>query len=237
MRDINRVLFDRCRIAGGALALAGLLCCFSASAADLKWAGTTWQVRSGGGRPCASGHWNAQGAWVDADGWLHLKLAPDAQGRFECVEVKSVERFGFGHYEFDVQGPVGSIDPNVVLGIFMYPPPEVGPDGTNEIDIEVSRWGRADAPQINYTVWNRTRAGKRHTNLAIANGIRQARCGFTWQPERVSWESPLHPGPVAFAGDIADQPQHLILNLWLYRETAPSDGREVEFMVKWRERQ
>jgi hypothetical protein len=45
------------------------------------------------------------------------------------------------------------LDPNVVLGLFKYPTPDVGADGTNEIDIEFARWGRATANNADYAVF------------------------------------------------------------------------------------
>ena len=35
----------------------------------------------------------------------------------------------------------------------LYPTPDVGPDGTHEIDIEFAKWGVPDAKIGNYTVW------------------------------------------------------------------------------------
>ncbi|WP_158660604.1 glycoside hydrolase family 16 protein [Paraburkholderia hospita] len=214
----------------GALALWWLS---TASAAEIEWAGTGWNIRSGAGKPCASNRWNEHGAWVDVDGWLHLKLARMADGQFACVELESRRRFGFGRYAFEIRGPIGEVDPDVVFGMFMYPPADVGPDGTNEIDIEIARWGDANAPQINYTVWSRSRAGKRHTALDVPADTCQSSFGLTWQRDMVAWLSPLQGSqPAIFQGDIADQPQKLIVNLWLFKRPAPRNGREVEFMIK-----
>ena len=62
------------------------------------------------------------------------------------------DRLGFGRYQFWTVGRVDRLDPNVVLGLFNYPTPDVGPDGTNEIDIEFAKWGKPEAPMGNYTV-------------------------------------------------------------------------------------
>ncbi|GJH02736.1 glycoside hydrolase family 16 protein [Paraburkholderia terrae] len=205
----------------------------AASAAEIEWAGTGWQVRSGAGKPCASDRWNGRGAWVDAEGRLHLRLSRMPDGHFACVEVESVKRFGFGRYAFEIRGPIGDADPDVVFGVFMYPPADVGPDGTNEIDIEIARWGDACAPQINYTVWNRSHPGSRHTVLRVPDDIAQSTFAFTWQPGVVSWESPLQHGRgVVVRGGVADRPQKLIINLWLYRRPEPRSGKEVEFVIK-----
>lgn len=214
-------------------AVVATLCASTALASELIWAGKRWEVRAGQGKPCATSIWNERGAWVDADGWLHLKLARVQQGRFACVEVASVERFGFGRYAFEVRGPVGSLDRNVVFGVFLYPPADVGPDGTNEIDMEISRWGDVSASQINYTVWNRSHIGKSHETESSAANVTQAQFSLVWQRDVVRWESSLHRGKyVTFVGDIAAQPQKLMINLWLFKAPMPSDGREVEFAIR-----
>ncbi len=215
------------------LALLWVSAASAASATGIEWAGSEWRVRTGSGKPCASDRWNADGAWVDPDGWLHLKIARLPDGRFACVELESTRRFGFGRYEFDVRGPIGSVDPDVVLGVFMYPPADVGPDGTNEIDIEIARWGEANAPQLNYTAWNRSRIGKRHATLSVPENVTHSLFAFNWQRDSVSWESPLQQGrEVNFRGDIADRPQTLVINLWLFKRPCPRSGQEVEFMIK-----
>ncbi|OUL86608.1 hypothetical protein CA602_15345 [Paraburkholderia hospita] len=205
----------------------------AASAGEIEWARAGCHVRSGTGKPCASDRWNNQGAWVDAEGGLHLRLSRMPDGQFACVEVESAKRFGFGRYAFEIRGPIGDADPDVVFGVFMYPPAEVGPDGTNEIDIEIARWGDASAPQVNYTVWNRSHPGNRHAVLRVPDNAVQSSFAFTWQPGVVSWESPLQNGrEVVVRGDVADRPQTLVINLWLYRRPEPRSGKEVEFIIK-----
>ena len=170
---------------------------------------------------------------MDSEGQLHLKLIRLSSGTFSCAEIISVERFGFGTYQFEVTGPIGAIDANVVLGIFFYPSADVGPDGTNEIDVEVARWGHADGPQVHYTAWYRSRRGSRHQPLRVSDNANQARFGIRWSPGSIQWTSTLREAAEAhFEGDVASQPQSLRLNLWLFRQPAPTDGREVEFVVK-----
>jgi beta-glucanase (GH16 family) len=204
-----------------------------ASATEIDWSGIKWQVRTGTGNPCASGIWNEKGVWVDSNGWLHLKITKLPSGEFACAEINSIKRLGFGEYVVDVEGPIGAIDKNVVLGIFMYPPKDVGPDGTNEIDIEIARWGRSDAPQVNYAAWFRSHKGNRHTEVYVPDQLNSASFRMLWQQGQVRWESSF-PGakPVIFKDDIADQPQTLSINLWLFKSLQPSNRQEVEFVIK-----
>jgi hypothetical protein len=204
-----------------------------AIATEINWAGIKWEVRAGTGNPCTTGLWNDRDVWVDRNGWLHLKIAKLPSGKFACEEITSVKRFGFGQYEVQVEGPIGAVDKNVVLGIFMYPPKDVGPDGTNELDIEIARWGHATAPQVNYTAWFRSRKGNRHTSVQVPDDLTEATFRMIWQPGQVRWESSL-PGTKSFSleGDIAEQPQLLKINLWLFKSPYPSHRQEVEFIIK-----
>jgi beta-glucanase (GH16 family) len=115
----------------------------------------------------------------------------------------------------------------------MYPPKDVGEDGTNEIDIEIARWGHALAPQVNYTAWYRSHKGNRHDTVEVPKDLANATFDMTWQHDQVTWESPIQHGKtIDFRGDIADQPQTLIINLWLFHSPSPEDHNEVEFVIK-----
>ncbi len=81
-----------------------------------------------------------------------LKIS-QRDGKWTCAEVTMRKRLGFGGYQFQVSGRLDGLDDNVVLGLFNYPTGNVGPDGTNEIDIEFARWGNHKYPMGNYTVW------------------------------------------------------------------------------------
>jgi hypothetical protein len=96
--------------------------------------------------------WDENNVWVDQDGYLHLTIT-NRGGQWYCSQVSMAGRLGFGRYQFWVIGRIDKFDPNVVFGLFNYPTPDVGPDGTHEIDIEFADWGKPKAPIGNYTVW------------------------------------------------------------------------------------
>ena len=64
-------------------------------------------------------------------------------------------RLGFGTYQFKVIGRPDLFDDNVVLGLFNYTRPDVGPDATNEIDIEFAKWGGSQSQMGNWAVYPR----------------------------------------------------------------------------------
>jgi hypothetical protein len=231
-----------------AIFLFALACCAPAArgaapAATVQFAGYTWRVRAGSGGP-GPNTWDASNVWVDGSGALHLKIA-HANGAWTCAELETTERFGFGTYQFQLDAAIDKLDPNVVLGLFTYPPDDVGPDTTNEIDIEFARWGAPANPNGNYTVWPAElgRTNSSHTFELALNGTYTTQ-RFHWSHDAIVFQS-LHGHtdtdanefarwdfrPSTFAQDIPQRPVPLHLNLWLFGGHAPTDGKEVEIVV------
>lgn len=228
--------------------LLALACCApaargSAPTAMLQFAGHTWQVRAGSGGP-GPNTWDASNVWVDGDGALHLKIA-HVNGAWTSAELETTKRLGFGTYQFQIIGAIDQLDANVVLGLFNYPPDDVGPDATNEIDIEFARWGAPANPNGNYTVWP-AEAGRKNSShtFEFALGGTYTTQRFRWSRDAILFQS-LHGHtdgdanefarwefrPGTFAQDIPQQPMPLHLNLWLFGGHAPTDGKEVEIVV------
>ncbi|HXJ92437.1 MAG TPA: Mu transposase C-terminal domain-containing protein [Terriglobia bacterium] len=134
-------------------------------------------------------NWNENNVWVDQGGHLHLKLTRQGD-RWYCAEVLSKDRMGFGRYQFWIEGRVDRLDPNVVLGLLNYPTPDVGPDGTNEIDIEFAGWGKPEAPVCNYTVWP-ARAGLRRANKRFPVELKDEYTShtFIWNSAGVTFQT------------------------------------------------
>jgi hypothetical protein len=216
-----------------------------AGAATLQFSGYTWEVRSGDGGPGPC-HWSESNAWVDDAGQLHLKLSKDS-GTWSCAEVSLAEthRLGFGVYQFEVIGAIDTLDRNVVLGMFNYPPPDVGPDSTNEIDVEIARWGNPSYPNLNFTAWptrdNLLQQGKSF-EFSLDGTYTTHR--FTWRSNSILFQS-LNGHrddnqsqiarwkfvPKAPRRYIPQRPLPVHINLWLFEGNPPADGREVEIVV------
>src|SRR5207248_8554940 len=71
-------------------------------ATQVVFSGHTFEVRNGGGGPGPNA-WSNQNVWVDANGWLHLKISQQA-GQWSCAEIWSHEALGFGTYQFKIAG-------------------------------------------------------------------------------------------------------------------------------------
>src|SRR5205085_7311202 len=112
------------------------------------------------------------------------------EGRWNCAEVTTEERLGFGTYMFHVDGPIDKLDRNVVLGLFPYPTKDVGADGTNEIDIEFARWAIPTAPNGNFTVWPPKKGRKQasHSFEFALTGDKSTH-RFLWTSESILFQS------------------------------------------------
>ena len=212
----------------------------------IQFSGYEWTVRDHGGDLSGPGPnlWDGSNARVDESGDLHLKLTRAEDG-WHSAEVTMNQRLGFGKYQFQVIGAIDQLDPNVVLGLFNYPTEEVGPDGTNEIDIEFAHWGDPAAPIGNFTVWP-TQAGIMQISNSFPVDINGSYTThrFLWESQQIFFQS-LH-GHVddnenefanwLFQPDepstyISQQPMPVHINLWLFRGMPPTDGNEAEIII------
>ncbi|WP_284699817.1 family 16 glycosylhydrolase [Chitinolyticbacter albus] len=208
-----------------AIPLALLL--VGAEAKTLRWAGYDWNVRAGGGGP-GPNNWDENNAWVDANGYLHLKIA-NRNGRWSSAEVQlaNPSRVHFGSYQFQMLGRPDLLDRNTVFGFFTYPSSDVGADATHEIDIEFARWGNASYPWGNYTVYP-NQAGLPSSWGGFNDVLKseQSTHRFTWLPGGISYQSLS--GHVALgenAGEFArwDFPKAEDPANWLRRNSCPNN--------------
>lgn len=216
----------------------------------VQFSGYVWNVRpaeTGGPGP---NHWDPNSVRVDSEGRLHLRLTR-VGNEWHCAEVSTQRRFGCGRYEFEVTGALDRLDPNVVLGLFDYPDPGQGADGTNEIDIEYSRWGKPASPPGSATIYPATAKqaalGPPAVSYAfqVPSGLTETIQRFTRQPSFVRVQC-LRGRPVATGGNeyahwlfcpanfqrLPQQPLPVHINLWLFQGHPPLNGQEFEIIIK-----
>jgi hypothetical protein len=219
---------------------------FASSAQESKtlfFSGYEWTVRSNPGGP-GPNEWKEENVWVDGNGWLHLKISVQ-DNMWSCAELYTTRRFGFGKYQFEVIGRIDQLDDNVVLGLFNYPTEDVGPDTTNEMDIEFSRWGDGANPMGNYTVWP-TKLGLQPAERTFSFSLNsdttthvfhrgergvlfQSLYGFQSHPasRMARWlYLPKTPG-----SRISRKPMPVHINLWLFDGLPPKDQQEIEIII------
>src|ERR1700736_765276 len=126
---------------------------------------------------------------------LHLKITSNANPagytEWRYVELSTPQRLGLGRYQFQVIGRIDKFDRNVVLGLFKYPTPDVGEDGTNEIDIEFAQWGRATANNADYVVYPAfgPRASKDNVEFEVVLRGEYTTHRFLWESDQVTFQS------------------------------------------------
>ncbi len=212
--------------------------------APLRFSGYEWTVKDGPNMGPGPNRWDAANVELDALKRLRFSIRRSANG-WSCAEVALNRRLHFGVYEFQIIGPVARLDPNVVLGLFNYPPADVGGNETNEIDIEWAHWGDAKNPIGNFTLWPAKPGEKSvsHTFVPPADLAPETTHRFHWLPDRIVWQSLRGHAknikddrgefarwefkPPAGSGLIPQKPLPVLVNMWLFEGKSPLDGKEV----------
>jgi hypothetical protein len=237
--------------AGFSLGLAVLFTCTAAiagvreaKAADLNWKGYAWNVTNGGMAGVANG--SPANVSVDADGYLHLRVQKNGS-TWTAAEIFTTNKLGFGSYQWQLDGPIDTMDKNVVLGLFPYGPAAgIGEDGTNEIDIEYSRWGQANGPNGDWTNYpaSGSTIGELSYTFSLSGGTLST-SRFIWTKSSIedfllgglqpvtstaqlikTWKyAPQNPST-----NIPQQALPLGINLWCF--DVPSDGKNVEIVIR-----
>jgi hypothetical protein len=213
------------------------------AATTVQFSGYTWTIRNTGSSSEGPGPniFSGSNAWVDSNGWLHLKISKNTStGKWNCAEIYSNQSFGYGTYQWQVDGPIGSLDKNIVLGLFNYS----GNDGFDEMDIEFARWGNSAWPNLNYTVWpaqsgfsdwnytkDFTLTGGTYTThrftRSASSVVFKSLNGF-YNDDTNLFATATCTSP-AWSISTLNMPVHM--NLWLFNGNAPSDGKEVEIVI------
>jgi len=197
--------------------------------------------------------WSSDNVQVRPDGGgLQLSIVK-RNGTWTCGEVTLNQSLGFGTYEFEVTGRPDLFDRNVVLGLFSY----LGPDDTNEIDIELAKWGMEENDKrLNWVVYPQALGTpkKKETNKFALNGDASTHC-YTWTPRGVlfqcfhgyqkvrpiapeyngqpeDWERRIPEGLITLMQGGMQVGMPVSMNLWLYQGCAPSNDEPVEITIR-----
>jgi hypothetical protein len=226
------------------LSVAGPISPAALAATTINWKGYTWDVKSGTLGP-GPNNFNTNNVFVDGNGFLHLRLN-NIGGTWYAAEVTTSVRLGFGTYQWQIEGPISTLDPNVVLGLFNYTEPDIGPDGTNEIDIEYSKFGNPAANPVAWTVYPATTSGTIQSFTWNISGSTVTTNRFTWSSTGVSYKGfnglvDVASNPPALQSwnytpanpsiNIPQNPIPVHMNLWLFHGTPPGNGQDVEIII------
>jgi len=152
----------------------------------IRFSGYEWAARSAATfRGGSQNTFDSANAWTDEDGALHLRIAKN-QGKWTSAEVRLSRSLGYGTYAFTVRD-VSHLEPSAVLTLFTWD--DTGTEQKrNELDIEISRWGRRPNDNAQYVVQPYYIPTNVFPFTAPAGVVTYS---FHWSPGEVSFSSDL----------------------------------------------
>jgi hypothetical protein len=203
----------------------------------ISFSGYEWRVKSSADRVGPGPNYfsdSAKNVWLDKRQRLHLKIT-HRHGRWECAEVVSTQSFGYGTYRFYLETASESIDPNVTLGLFTWNDERAYHH--REIDVEVSRWAKADNEDAQFVVQPFT-TPENIVRFRLPAHLRSSVHGFIWKPDSV-YAFSQRAGPngetlrdhTFTAGIPQAGGENARINLWLNDNHGPTNDREVEVVL------
>lgn len=117
----------------------------------LHFSGYDWTVRmTSAARGGVSNLYDADNAWVDTNGALHLRIS-NKDGKWTCALVSQTRSLGYGTYRFTVHD-VSQLEPAALLSAHTYD--ESGGDQHyREMDVEIGRYGdKRSADNLRYGI-------------------------------------------------------------------------------------
>lgn len=180
--------------------------------------------------------------WTDSQGWLHLRIT-NRSNQWQCAEIVSARTFGYGNYRFELGSRVDNLDTNIVLGLFTWSDDPAYAD--REMDVECSRGFVADTNNTQFTVQPYNLSGH-YSRYRVPTGLADSTHLFNWQSNSITFQAQSgsyspNPQPTNIIGnwtftDASAVPQtgdeNVRINLWLLFGNPPTDGQEVELVIK-----
>ena len=158
----------------------------------ISWSGYDWHVKSHS-RKIGPGPNFFSSANVAVDGdELHLSITKSGN-KWYAAEVINTRSLGYGTYSWTV-GPMGELDPQVVLGLFTWNDDPAY--NHREIDFEYAKWGNAADPNnAQYVVQPYSTLGNEHRWQQDAFWVPTVH-SFTWTETSVEFRSTTASGTV-----------------------------------------
>ena len=181
----------------------------------IEFSGRTWRVKGPGyyGPGPSLFCDTADCVWVDGEGRLHMTIKRIG-GSWYSTEVVPEEALGYGDYIFTTNGDLDELDPNVVLGLFIW---EYGDcwdtsylwwNPYNEIDIEFSRWGDPGRDIGQFVAQPYDYPGNIERFAASFSAGERTSHAFRWLGDRVEYRS--------WRGGPADESAATMIHEWTY---------------------
>ena len=201
----------------------------------LQFSGYDWLVKTSDHRVGPGPNYfsdSADNVFTDAQGQLHLRIT-EREGRWFCAEVISISSFGYGTYRFYLDTKAESVDPQAVLGMFTWNDDPAY--AHREIDIEISRWGRANNQNAQFVVQPYTRP-QNIVRFQMPPALSSSVHSFSWKPDNVFSQSTTVDQAViqqhTFTKDIPRAGgENARINLWLFAGRPPTNGKPIEVVI------
>ncbi|MGI4790730.1 MAG: hypothetical protein ACRYFS_18015 [Janthinobacterium lividum] len=131
--------------------------------------------------------------FIDANGYLHLKISHTGN-TWTASELYTVDKMGFGTYQWQIEGAGDATDPSTVLGLFPYGPAAgIGVDGENELDIEFSQWNNTVTTNADFTYYpptgHRAKDNGGNSIASDTDNFSISLAGGTLTTARTAWSS------------------------------------------------
>lgn len=201
----------------------------------LQFSGYDWLVKTSDHRVGPGPNYfsdKADNVSIDAQGQLHLRIT-EREGRWFCAEVISSSSFGYGTYRFYLNTRAESVDPQGVLGMFTWNDDPAY--AHREIDVEISRWGRANNQNAQFVVQPYTRP-QNIVRFQMPPALSSSAHSFSWKPDNVLFQSTTVDQAViqqhTFTKDIPRAGgENARINLWLFAGRPPTNGKPIEVVI------
>jgi hypothetical protein len=213
---------------------------------SVEFSGRTWRVKGPGTYGPGPSPFcdDSDCVWVDPSGRLHLTVQRIG-GSWYSTEVTLVDALSYGDYVFTTYGDLDLLDPNIVLGLFLwqyapcYSTAYLWWNPYNEIDVELSRWGGSAPDSAQFVAQPYDRPGNLDRFATTFDPGELTSFAFRWLPDRVefrSWrggpndESPanmIHAWTYTGPHIPRNEQPRVHLNLWQFNGVHPATGQEV----------
>jgi hypothetical protein len=209
------------------LALAATPSAWTESAPrTVEWSGYSWELRRSNGLEGPGPNIfldNRRTIWMDDTDQLHLRVWQRGE-QYYAAEIVLSESLGYGTYVVETIGEIGSMDPEVILGMFTYD--EDPAYAHREIDIEFGRFGDPDSPGAQFVVQPFEEAGNR-LRFSVEQSGSYMTHAFAWLPEGITFVSVHgHHAGTILEGGILSVPAGNIAASWRYDAQVPPPGNE-----------
>lgn len=202
----------------------------------LQFSGYEWRIRNAPSDRGGLNNYDANNAWTDSSGALHLRIAK-LSGAWTCAEVSLTRSLGYGTYSFVVRDTT-QLEPAAVFGIFTWD--YAGADQNHrEMDIEISQWGDRSIKNAQY-VLQPFYVSENTSRFSVPSG--RLTYSFRWEPGSVLFRTlrGSNPGgkvlPVAEHAFTSGVPLHAAesvrMNLYVFRSSKEALKGENEVVVE-----